>query len=195
METKLLDISVVNTTTRDGVYIGRKFAGNPASPLANPFPLAKGANDKARDRSIVNYKGHLNRAIDRAQDGTGSAEDWAICQELDRLVVLARQGPLQLRCWCAPKACHGEYIADLVRGAVRSGRVFCPDAGASANYCTKPQPRPCWHCGAPIEIPGLDWSKCSARCRGPGGWVETEKPARAKVHLTNHRVALDRDHL
>lgn len=172
-----LSIAVISHVDPTAVYIGRQFAGLEASPLGNPFPLAKCANDAARDRMVAKYRIYLKAAIARVADGSGSAEDWAICQELDRLVALAKQGPIKLRCWCAPKACHGDVVAELVADAVRSGRVFCPDAAPPPLEATARSPTYgiCWQCGQPKQIPGTDRFLCSGNC----GWMSTTMPPRA----------------
>jgi hypothetical protein len=89
------------------VYVGRSNArrGLKGSPLANPFIL----KDES-DRSLVlaRYRVWLDeRILARASEVT---------DEMDRLRATAnRHGELVLLCWCAPKGCHAEAIAEALR--------------------------------------------------------------------------------
>lgn len=79
----------------DGHYIGRP------SPLGNPFRLHSEAE---RDDVIAKYAAWLEA---RLQEG-----DEAVRRELNRLYMEAvRRGSLRLVCWCSPRRCHAEVIA------------------------------------------------------------------------------------
>jgi hypothetical protein len=78
-----------------GEYIGRP------SPLGNPFVIGR---DGDRDEVIRKYR-----------DWLSSLTDGAALRELERLRDKYRaEGRLTLVCWCAPKACHGDVIAQAI---------------------------------------------------------------------------------
>jgi hypothetical protein len=87
------------------VYIGRNFAGIPASPLANPFKVG---SDGDRHQVCERYLEEvLNPALDIQ---TGHVWD-----ELSRLAQRVLTGEkLTLCCWCEPQRCHGFDIAAAV---------------------------------------------------------------------------------
>ncbi|WP_077920449.1 DUF4326 domain-containing protein [Spirosoma sp. 209] len=94
-------ITVVNRhkhkPSADDVYIGRP------SLLGNP---AKMDGEADRERVIELYRLYINAAIAR--------RDVNICAELNRLYAKAKQGNLNLVCYCKPKACHGDVIKEIL---------------------------------------------------------------------------------
>lgn len=99
---KQLVIQVVNKHHGEtGEYIGR------GSPLGNPYPI-EGRN--TRDVVIEKYDHWLTQQI--------RIENPVVIGELERLGNLALQGPLKLQCFCAPQACHGHKIADVLFNAI-----------------------------------------------------------------------------
>jgi hypothetical protein len=42
------------------------------------------------------------------------ARDPKVCATLDYIEIKARQGDVSLICWCAPKACHGDVIKEII---------------------------------------------------------------------------------
>lgn len=82
-------------------YCGRKNEsfGFAASPLANPFVLR---DESDRQRVLARYQKWFDSKV---QDG-----DESVANELARLMNLARDGDLNLGCFCAPKACHCDVI-------------------------------------------------------------------------------------
>lgn len=78
------------------VYVGRP------SVLGNPFPMHK---ESERDKVCDLYAGWLR-------------EQWKtnpkVREELLRLARLARSGPLELVCYCAPRRCHADFIKEAV---------------------------------------------------------------------------------
>jgi predicted dehydrogenase len=44
--------------------------------------------------------------------------DPKVKHEMQRLVDLARKGDLDLVCWCAPKACHGDVIKRAIEAVL-----------------------------------------------------------------------------
>ena len=94
-----LDIKVVNKRRGEpGVYVGR------GSPLGNPYRTGPGM---PREQAIALYRRYLWERI-----GKG---DSVICGELNRLHLMARNGPLALQCFCAPLACHADVIASCLQ--------------------------------------------------------------------------------
>jgi hypothetical protein len=86
-----------------GVYIGRACFGYPTSPLQNPFRLS---NPKMRAGVIRQYRTHI---MDRIAKG-----DQSVISEIERIANLAKAGDVTLLCWCAPMACHGDVIREII---------------------------------------------------------------------------------
>jgi len=84
-------------------YIGRETQDRPGSPLANPFKMR---HENERDDVVAAYKAWL---LDKLKTG-----DLPVRAELNRLYKLAKTGELLLGCYCAPKACHGDIIRQLL---------------------------------------------------------------------------------
>lgn len=98
-------IKVVNQyKTGVGEYIGR---GN---PLGNPFTHQQGTLAKTivatREEAVTRYRTWL---IEQIQENNP-----AVVRELLRLLEIAKHGDLYLRCFCAPKACHGDVIKECL---------------------------------------------------------------------------------
>jgi len=74
-------------------YIGRP------SPLGNPFPWDK---NKPKGSTLQKYEEWLDEQIRNNNS--------SVINELNRLLVIAREERLNLGCWCAPQACHGDII-------------------------------------------------------------------------------------
>lgn len=83
------------------VYIGRDFGGWAGSKYANPFPIDRNHD---REEALTRYAGWLRREI---QAGRITA------QELSAL------DGKRLGCWCKPKPCHGDILAQFVEWAVK----------------------------------------------------------------------------
>lgn len=93
----------------DAVYIGRKYRDRPASPLANRWKVFKEAE---RADAIQRYEAWLRTEIADFPSG-------AAAQEIKRLGALYRAGRhIDLACWCAPKACHGDVVMRFIRREV-----------------------------------------------------------------------------
>lgn len=102
-------IAVGNTYDHcGGEYIGR------GSPLGNPFTHTKGTRAlfmvSSRDEAVNKYEVYLNGKI--------ANDDPVIIKELERLAEIAMKGPLVLRCFCAPKRCHGDVIKKVLETAI-----------------------------------------------------------------------------
>lgn len=109
MRSPSITVTHVKAAPLDAVYIGRKYRGRPASPLANPFKVRIEAD---RKEAIERYRGWLGNEL---STWPGSAA----AQEIKRLAAMHRAGqPIVLACWCAPRPCHGDVVAEFVRKAV-----------------------------------------------------------------------------
>ncbi len=90
--------------------IGRKSSGTgpgciPAHTLGNPFGVQP-HGPYPRERSLAKYAGWLEHKI--------KMRDPAICAALNTVWQAARQGDVELECFCAPLGCHGDEIKRVV---------------------------------------------------------------------------------
>lgn len=101
----MIQIQILNKK-RGGVgeYVGRP------SPLGNPFPLR---DEGEREAVVARFRAHL--------EGRLATGDPAIRAELNRLYGQAvREGTLRLVCWCSPRRCHAEVVAEVLIRALRA---------------------------------------------------------------------------
>lgn len=112
-----MQITVVNQhhghlPDADTKYIGR------GSPLGNPFshvPSSKVVTQvDTREEAVAKYREYLSDKI--------SQEDPPVITELTRLYNIAKVRPLKLLCFCAPKACHGDVIKEVLLGAAENDK-------------------------------------------------------------------------
>ncbi len=82
-----------------GVYVGRP------TPLGNPFRLER---EDQREEVVARYATWLEEELHR-----GNREVARALEELYR--KLKRQGALTLVCFCAPRRCHAEVIAEHLK--------------------------------------------------------------------------------
>jgi len=82
-----------------GVYVGRP------TPLGNPFRLEE---EDQREEVVARYALWLEEQLQRGNRGVVQA-----IGELYRR--LKRRGALTLLCFCAPKRCHAEVIAERLK--------------------------------------------------------------------------------
>jgi hypothetical protein len=82
-----------------GVYVGRP------TPLGNPFRLER---EDQREEVVARYAAWLEEELRQ-----GNREVARALEELYRR--LKRQGVLTLLCFCAPRRCHGEVIAEHLK--------------------------------------------------------------------------------
>ena len=87
---------------KNAQYIGR------GSPLGNPFIMKSEAD---RDNVCDAYEEWFRAQI--------KAQDMVICDELFRLMDIAKKGTLILGCFCAPKRCHGQTIKACLEQWIR----------------------------------------------------------------------------
>jgi len=90
--------------------IGRKSSGTgpgcvAAHALGNPFGVQP-YGPYTREKSLAKYESWLEHKI--------SIRDAAICAALNMIWQAARQGDVELECFCAPLGCHGQGIKRVV---------------------------------------------------------------------------------
>ena len=78
------------------------------SVLGNPFKMETEAD---RDMVCDAYDAWFREQI--------KAQNEAICNELFRLMDIAKNGTLILGCFCAPKRCHGQTIKACLEQWIR----------------------------------------------------------------------------
>lgn len=100
----------------EGEYIGRP------SPLGNPYSHKESSiaelKCECRDEAVSKYREWLHEQL--ALDG--QHKNYALADELNRLVNIARKGDLNLVCWCEPENCHGRVIKEVLEE-----RMFVPE--------------------------------------------------------------------
>ena len=89
-----------------GHYIGRAGKGKVGSALANPYRLNNSRDDDERSQAVAQYRKWLWQKI---QSG-----DSAVMAELMQLKQQAIAGDVKLLCFCYPKACHGDVVANCI---------------------------------------------------------------------------------
>jgi len=93
------------SATSDDIYIGR------GSPLGNPYShlYSKVGAIKVdtREEAIACYKEWLREKIFK--------QDTKVINAINAIINKVEKGNVNLTCFCAPKPCHGEVIADMVR--------------------------------------------------------------------------------
>jgi hypothetical protein len=104
-------ITVVNKhahkATEQDIYVGR------GSDLGNPYTGTKPLEStkamfqaKSREESIELYKSWIQEKI--------RVKDKAVCKALNEIYLRSVRGPVNLVCFCKPKACHGDVIRAIV---------------------------------------------------------------------------------
>lgn len=143
-------ITVANKKTFTGAdghvaYIGRSRAGEPRNPLGNPFPVAgKGRwtpQTEAACALLLRAAPEFSAQVDQARAAGGFEQGRAaaiflpylraawqrdpdIRAALKALADIYRQGtPITLVCWCAPSPCHGDAVAQAIRGIAAQERA------------------------------------------------------------------------
>lgn len=96
----------LHEATEQDVYIGR------GSPLGNPFTSIKNRQTKAkevcesREESVKKFDQYIFHEIQN--------NNRIICDELNRIYLMAKKGDVNLVCFCKPKACHGDVIKKYI---------------------------------------------------------------------------------
>ncbi len=70
--------------------------------LGNPYPMR---NESQRDRVCEQFATHFDAKV--KQEG-------AFREEVIRIYRLAKEQDVTLQCWCAPKRCHADHIAQFI---------------------------------------------------------------------------------
>lgn len=78
--------------------------------LGNPFGV-KPHGPYTREESLSRYEAWLEQKI--------VLMDKDVCAALNAIWKAARQGEVELECFCAPKACHGDIVKRTVHGKLR----------------------------------------------------------------------------
>lgn len=105
-------IKIVNKHyTNEGEYIGR------GSPLGNPYSHITGTKAqflvRTRQEAVDCYRDWLNEQIKNGNQ--------RVINELIRLLnIYLKTGELTLRCFCAPKACHGDVLKEFFKNWVKT---------------------------------------------------------------------------
>ncbi|UYZ60119.1 DUF4326 domain-containing protein [Hymenobacter latericus] len=85
-------------------YVGR------GTPLGNPFSHLEGAKAQfrvgSRDEAVDCYAAWLRQKL--------ADKDPDVCGEMNRIFSLAKEGPVNLLCYCAPQRCHAGVIKELI---------------------------------------------------------------------------------
>lgn len=90
--------------------VGRKSSGTgpgctPAHALGNPFGV-KPHGPYTREESISRYAAWLEQKI--------TDRDKSVCAALNEIWRAAKQGDVELECFCKPLACHGDVVKRVV---------------------------------------------------------------------------------
>lgn len=95
---EVIKIEVVSSHVQGCVYIGRP------SVLGNPFPMHR---EHERHEVCEQYDKWFKDQL--------KLQTYAVMQELERLTAKAiADGFMKLRCFCAPRACHGDTLRDYL---------------------------------------------------------------------------------
>lgn len=109
-------IHVINTHHLKGNQLVGEYIGR-GSLLGNPFSHMKGTTAKflvrTREEAVNLYEKALAGAIKRGAPVTMG--------ELKRLADIAKTRPLELRCYCSPKSCHGDVIKRFIENYLERG--------------------------------------------------------------------------
>lgn len=100
-----MTVTIGNVKRGDkGEYVGRNSYGYAASPLGNMFVVG-----------VHGERGECARKFGRWLEKKVADKDDTVMRELTRLRdILLRDGTITLLCWCAPHACHAEYIGRAI---------------------------------------------------------------------------------
>jgi hypothetical protein len=90
-----------------GEYIGRP------SILGNPYSVVKGHPEFTREKVIGYYRNWLK--------GRFAGRHQVTIAEIRRLVDWAANNDLNLICWCAPLACHGDVLKECIESLISTG--------------------------------------------------------------------------
>lgn len=93
MERQPIVLNLSEAKEAPGIYIGRKFAGRPASEWANPFRVGDDTPENRRNAVWLYFRMIMDNPL--------------------RMRIHELRGQ-PLLCWCAPKLCHGHALAFIL---------------------------------------------------------------------------------
>ena len=105
---EVINVRGLRGPERDGIiYVGRKFAGWPASALGNPFTPENSAEP------IADYRKWLWMAFNTNP---------GVRLELHRIANLVKSGKdIKLGCWCHPQPCHAGVVKSCIEWMIGDG--------------------------------------------------------------------------
>lgn len=123
-------IKVVNkkthTPTDVDIYIGRgSVLGNPYTGTKKLEQTKAKYQSSSRESSIDDYEKYIKKKI--------LDNDRVICDELNKIYKMAKNGDVNLVCYCSPKPCHGQIIrgiihAEILKRILKDGKESIQDA-------------------------------------------------------------------
>ena len=115
---RVVNVKGMRGEARDGVcYVGRGFAGWPASPWGNPFRVGDASPNNHAIRIDREHALELFRDVCEAKAEGGTLDGW-----LAELWEACGHGAKPLGCWCCdathgdgqPVVCHGQVLAAML---------------------------------------------------------------------------------
>ena len=94
------------------VYIGRPNAQEPGAPLGNPFEIGRDGN---REGVIAKYRDWLPHQAGRIVTSLNNIRDY-----------MKLGFDVELECYCAPQACHGDVIKERLQPKITFAVVDPP---------------------------------------------------------------------
>ena len=112
---QVVNVKRMKRLESDVWYVGRK-GRYQASALGNPYkPQIRGVGE-----TLPKYKRYLWEQIKKGMAGETSA----VWSELVKLTESVKAGQTtKLGCWCAPRPCHAEVIAQAVEWLIAAGKL------------------------------------------------------------------------
>jgi len=98
------------------VYVGR------GSVLGNPYSSIQSVETKAeficesREEAIRQFSFYLKQKIDN--------KDKSVCDELNKIWLMAHKGDVNLVCYCAPKSCHANTIKNIIESKLKIHKTY-----------------------------------------------------------------------
>ena len=106
-----MNIAIINLSTYRG-DLSAVTRADRRTCFGNPFIMKNKDDDTERDKVILAYREYLwaNHNLNNDQVVTGKIPSKVLISELTKLLAIAKEKPLILGCWCAPKKCHCDVI-------------------------------------------------------------------------------------
>jgi hypothetical protein len=127
----------VGKLNRDPIDLSRQVRIDRTTILGNPFYLANDASDDDQDFNLKMYRIYLDSVIRKScypreianrlansyeltiPDTWQRPDRQTFLVEIDRLVELVQERPIELLCFCAPKRCHGDVLKSAIEWKIR----------------------------------------------------------------------------